>query len=51
MTDEIKKDLLEEYDKFIFTFRHTEFVIDGYADQIRQIVVESMQQPEQTAER
>ena len=46
MSKNEKMELLVRYEKFVFTFRHSEFVIDGDAEKVRKIIVDSINQPE-----
>lgn len=42
MTKNEKMKLLILYEQFIYTFRHSEFVVDGHAEKVRKIIVESI---------
>ena len=42
MTKNDKMELLILYEQFIYTFRHSEFVVDGHAEKVRKIIVESI---------
>ena len=42
MSNEEKKNLLREYDEFTNRFRTSEFVVEGTADKIREIIIRGL---------
>ena len=43
MSNEEKKNLLRKYDEFTNRFRTSEFVVEGTADKIREIIIRGLQ--------